>query len=166
MYLEVAAPMSRTGELAIAATALALFLAAAPAVIAQGLDSEGAIETIVGSDIATGESTAEANRERIEAAIENSLENATQVRMRFSLDKVEIVFVPDMEENAELEAKLAEHRNEITELRQAIEGSAMFYHAIDSRRVMLRNVIGIEFGEDGDVTIFAAGADPAGPHSD
>ena len=33
----------------------------------------------------------------------------------------------------EIEAKIKEHEEEITELRKELEGNAMLYHAIDSR---------------------------------
>jgi hypothetical protein len=75
-------------------------------------------------------------------------------------DKVEIVFLPDLDEQgSDVRAMLDERRDELLELQQAIEGSAMFYHAVDSRRILLRDIVGLEF-ENNDVTIFVAGSDP------
>jgi hypothetical protein len=126
----------------------------------QGLDSEGAIDTIVGSDVVTGEEAVGDDQERIMAAIEQTLPNAAEVRRKFTLDKVEIVFLPDLDEQgSDVRAMLDERRDELLELQQAIEGSAMFYHAVDSRRILLRDIVGLEF-ENNDVTIFVAGSDP------
>ena len=59
-----------------------------------------------------------------------------------------------------LDAALEDSRAELLELQQAIEGSAMFYHAVDSRRILLRDIVGLEFDDANGVTIFVAGADP------
>ena len=150
------------GFLAAATAALmAAFAAPTLPAIAQGLNSEGAIETIVGSDVGTAETDAKAERGRVETAIARSLDSAMEVRKRFRLDKVEIVFLPALKQGDEgFDAKLEEYSEQVRELRTAIEGSAMFYHALDSRSVPLRDVVGLEFSGD-DVTIFAAGERPA-----
>lgn len=151
-----------------AAAATAFLLASAPHVglMAQGLDAEGAIDTIVGSNVTTGEKRAAADGQRIVAAIENSARAAAEVRRKFSLDRVEIVFLPDLGGDAddgatEVEAKLREFGPQVTELRESIQGSAMFYHAVDSRSVALGDVVALEFGDDNDVTIFVRGKDPS-----
>lgn len=143
--------------------AIALLLASAPDIrlLAQGLDAEGAIDTIVGSEVETAEEAVEADEERVIAAIDDSLDNAAQVRKRFTLDKVRIVFLPDLEEKGEaVKAKIEEAGGGIAALREAIQGSAIFYHAIDSRGVLLDDVLAVEFGDDNDVTIMVAGAKP------
>jgi hypothetical protein len=133
-----------------------------PAVaMAQGLDSEQAIDTIIGSDVQTGEEDAAADADRILAAIEQTAANTAEVRRKFSLDRLEIVFLPDLAEGDEvIDAAIAENQAEITEMQEAIEGSAMFYHAVDSRNVMTRDIIAMEFDDENGVTIFARGADP------
>lgn len=144
------------------AVAFAAFLAFAPTIPlnAQGLDAEGAIDTIVGSDVATEEKRAAEEEARLVAAIERSHENAVEVRKRFRLENVEIVFMPDLAGGDEkVDAKLNENADAVNELRQSIEGSAMLYHAVNSRAVLLRDVIAVEFQGD-DVTIFAAGKKP------
>jgi len=150
-----------TGAWRLHALAFAALLAVAPIPLnAQGLDAEGAIDTIVGSDVATGEKPAAEEESRLLAAIEHSHENAVEVRKRFRLDNVEIVFIPDLDEGGTpVEAKLSENADAIKELRQSIEGSAMLYHAVNSRAVLLRDVVAVEFQGD-DVTIFAAGKKP------
>lgn len=147
------------------AMAATLLVAATPnmALLAQGLDAEGAIDTIVGSDVTTGEEAVAADEERIVAAIENASASAAEVRKRFSVERVEIVFLPDLgEEETAVEAKMAEFEAQITELREAIQGSAIFYHAIDSHSVLLNDVVALEFGDDNGVTIFVAGSEPGG----
>jgi len=141
---------------------MAAFSAPSLPLRAQGLDAEGAIDTIIDAPVETGVASVGDEEERIAAAIDHSREAAEEVRRRFALDKVEIVFLPDLDEqDSPLAARLAENREALDELRTAIEGSAMFYHAVDSRSILLRNVVAVEFGSGGDVTIFAAGDDPA-----
>lgn len=147
-----------------AMAATAFLFAASPNVVllAQGLDSEQAIEAIVGSEIETAEEPAAAERDRIIAAIENTVANTSEVRKKFSLDSVEIIFLPDIGEDATaIQAAIEEREEEIEALREAIEGSAMFFHAVDSRSVLLRDVVAMEFDDANGVTIFVAGREPA-----
>ncbi|MDZ5697218.1 hypothetical protein [Chelativorans sp. M5D2P16] len=122
--------------------------------LAQGLESEEAIDAIVGSDVKTEEVSREEQIDRVVAAIENTREGAEAVRKAFSLDTLEIVLLPRAKEDGAIEEAVSEHEEEIELLRQSIEGSAMFYHAIDSRGIMLRDIVAVEFGEDNVVTIF------------
>lgn len=150
----------------IHAVAGAAFLIAAAPVLplnAQGLDSEGAIETIIGSDVVTEETDTAQLAERVEAALGNTLDNAAEIRMRFNIDKLEIVFLADAAEGeTPVDGLVQENAAALTELRQSIEGSAIFYHAINSNGILLRDVIAVEFN-DNDVTIFALGRDPSLP---
>lgn len=154
---------SRLHAMAAAAALLVVLGMPQPGLLAQGLDAEGAIDTIVGSEVTTGEEQAADDEQRILEAIDNTAANVSEVRRRFSLDAVEIVFLPDLAQasGTAVDAALEENREAITELQQAIEGSAMFYHAVDSRRIMLRDVIALEFDDANGVTIFAKGTDPA-----
>lgn len=144
---------------------VALVVAGVPqtGLLAQGLDSEQAIDTIVGSDVKTEEKAVSAETDRLLAAIDNTVANASEVRRKYSLDTVEIVFLPELAEGTrpDIEAAMAENEAAIEELRQSIEGSAMFYHAVDSRDVLLRDIIALEFDDNNGVTIFVAGTAPA-----
>lgn len=143
--------------------AAAFVLAAIPdtALFAQGLDSEGAIEAIVGSEVTTGEEPARADEARIVAAIENTGEAAAEVRRKFALDHVGIIFLPDLgEANTAIEARMEEFSDRIEELRVEIQASAIFYHALDSRSVLLTDVVAVEFDDDNGVTIFVSGSEP------
>lgn len=143
--------------------AAALITACAAPAAAQGLGAEGAIDTIVGSDVVTAEEDAAADEDRIVAAIENTTDAAAEVRRKFSLDRVEIMFLPDVGDgDSPVEIKLDEHSAQIVELRESIQGSAMFYHAIDSRSVMLNDIVALEFDDSNGVTIFVKGERPAG----
>lgn len=129
---------------------------------AQGLDAQETIDTIVGSEIETAEEAVASDAGRVVAAIEKSLDNAALVRKRFSLDNVRIVFLPDLEddgsaEEAMVKAAMEKFRGEITTLREAIQGSAIFYHAINSHSVLLNDIVAVEFGDQNDVTILVAG---------
>lgn len=150
-----------SGMLAIV-LAGSLGLAALPA-LAQGLDSEGAIDTIVGSDVKTEEKSAADEGERVIAAIEATMDNAQIVRRAFNIDEVEIVFLPEVGEgDSGITEKREEFSDQIVELQQSIEGSAIFYHAVDSRQILVRDIVAIEFAnENRTATIFVAGAAPA-----
>lgn len=144
--------------------ALALSIACIPsyASLAQGLDSQGTIDTIIGSEVETAEQAVASDAHDVVAAIEKSLDNAAAVRKRFSLDNVRIVFLPDLDDDASAEeamvkAAMEKHRDEINTLREAVQGSAIFYHAINSHSVLLTDIVAVEFGEDNDVTILVSG---------
>lgn len=128
---------------------------------AQGLDARETIETIVGSEVETAEETVATDKQRVVSAIEKSLENAAIIRKRFSIDNVRIVFLPDLNEGNEAAAPvrtaMEEAKGEIVSLREAIEGSAIFYHAINSHSILLNDIVAVEFGDQNDVTILVSG---------
>jgi hypothetical protein len=146
-----------------ATAARALFLAALVAAAspwgaaAQGLESPEAIDTIIGSEVQEEETRVDADPERLMAAIDASIDSATKIRMTSNLETVEIVRVSGMEGEAAaaFEAKLAEHDADIAALRQELEGNAMLFHAIDSRSILLRDVVAVEFSDENSVTIYA-----------
>ncbi|WP_051469281.1 hypothetical protein [Chelativorans sp. J32] len=145
----------------------ALFLAAALAFVlpplsqpplAQGLQSQESIDAIVGSDVKTEETTKNAQVERILAAIEMTQDSAERVRKAFTVNALEIVFLPDLGKGSgAIEKAIEEHEEDIEALRDSIEGSAMFYHAIDSREILLQDVVAVEFSSDDSATIFVTG---------
>lgn len=150
-------------------TALAaLLMSAMPTIapLAQGLDAEGAIDAIVGTDVEEEATQAAADPQRVVAAIEKSAESIAMIRKTIALDRLDIVFVedaavteggpPDVVQQA-LDANAAE----ITELRAELEGSAMLYHAVNSRQVLMRDVLAVEFADQRHVTIFVAAPEPA-----
>ena len=148
--------MSGYGILAPALLAASIVLSA-PVAHAQGLDAEGARDTIIGSEVQTGEVSINEDPDRIIAAIGKTDEATQEVRRRFNLGDVSIVLLSDVNTSeGPLAEAVEENQDAISELRTAIEGSAMFFHAIDSRSVMLQNVLGMEFDEE-DVIIFAIG---------
>jgi hypothetical protein len=133
---------------------------------AQGLDAEGAIDTIIGSEVSEQETTATADPAKVMSAIDKAGENADKVRKLTQANRVEIVFLSDSTASEggpppEIEAKLKERDAEVTQLRKELEGNALLYYAIDSRQVLMRDVLAIEIGDDQTVMIYAA-AKPAG----
>lgn len=132
---------------------------------AQGIDTPGAVETIIGSDVHEEEVTAEAETERVVAAIEKSTENIENVRKVTNLDRLDIVFLSDAATTEggppeEIAAKLDEYSEEIGDLRHELEGNAMLYHAINSRNVLIRDVLAIEFDDQNRAVIYAAAKPP------
>ena len=122
---------------------------------AQAIDRETAVDAIIGSEIKTDEVHQASDIQRVIAAIQNSRHSAELARKAFSLDTLEIVFVPEL--SGDLAKTISENDVDIKVLRESIEGSAMFYHAIDSRSIMLNNIIAAEFGDENDVIIFIKG---------
>lgn len=138
-----------------------LWAGAAMPLMAQGLESQGAIDTIIDAEVGTAETTIGEDEERVAAALDRSRENAAEIRKRFGIDSVEIIFLPELSDGqSALGDRIKENRETIGELQTAIESSAIFYHAINSQRVLLRDVVAVEFGEDNTITIFAAGKEP------
>ena len=150
------------------AIATALFLTTAipqAALLAQGLDNREAVDKIIGSDVKEEETQATVDADKVIAAIEKTGDNIGMVRKTSKLDKVDIVFLTDAAVTEggpppEIEAKVKEHQAEVTELRQEIEGNAMLYHAIDSRQVLIRDVLAVDFDGSSSVVIYAAAKPP------
>lgn len=143
----------------------AFLLMAAPnlPLLAQGLDAEGAVESIIGSEVQTEEQAATAAQsDKVLTAIASASEAAMEARMAFSLDGVKIIFIPEADkEDSSISEAVQEHQAAIKSLRQAVQGNAMLFHSIDSHSIQLDNILAIDFGEDGTATIYVAGKDPS-----
>lgn len=135
-------------------------VAAFPAFGQSPADSK-AVEAIVGSDVQQEEATTSAKEEKVLAAIDKTAENTGTVRKTSKVDHVDIVFLTDAARSEggpsrKIESKIRQHESEIVGLRQEIEANALLFHAIDSRRVLTRDVLAVEFESDGKVVIYAA----------
>jgi hypothetical protein len=135
---------------------------------AQGLNTEGAIDTIVGSEVHEQESSATADPSKIVAAIDKAQQTADAVRKVTAVASVEIVFLTDSAATdggppAEIQAKLKERETQVGALRQELEGNALLFHAIDSRQVLMRDVLAVEIGDDQKVVVYAAGKPASQP---
>jgi hypothetical protein len=156
--------MDRTRAQILSSAMAFLALLNAEGASAQGLESPETIDAIVGTPVHEEEAQAAADTGKVIAAIEKTAENIGTVRKTTNLDSVDIVFLADAAPTEggppdEIEAKLREHEEDIGRLRQEIEGNAMLFHAIDSRQLLLRQILGIEF-KDNAAIIYAA-AKPA-----
>lgn len=128
---------------------------------AQGLDAEGAVETIIDAPVQTEQTSVAEQNERIARAIEASSQNAALVRKKFKIGKVDIVLVEGLaEKGSPVAATLDAYADAIVALRKEIEGSAIFYHAVDSKQILLKDVVAVEFGDADAVTIFVAAPAP------
>lgn len=126
--------------------------------LAQGLNDPEAIDTIIGSGVSVEELRSDDDVETVLAALDHTSANIAEVRKRFTLDDVQIVFLPDIGSAVSpIGRKVEENREEIAELQQAIEGSAMFYHAVDSHSIRVSDVVAVEFDDANGVKIYAAG---------
>lgn len=147
----------------IAATAM--LAAFAPQAWAKGLESKDTVDKIVGSEVKEEEAHAAADAGKVIAAIGKTRDNIDTVRKTSRLDTIDIVFLADATVTEggpppEIKAKVKEHEKDIAELRKEIEGNAMLFHAIDSRQILTRDVLAIEFDSPNSVVIYAA-AKPA-----
>ena len=149
---------------ALAAAALMAAFAPQTALMAQGLESPDAVQKIIGTEVKEEESRAKADAGKIVAAIEKTPESVATIRKTSKLDKVDIVFLIDSAKTEggpppEIEAKVKEHEEEIAQLRQELEGNAMLYHALDSRQVLVEDVLAVSF-DKANVVIYAAAKPP------
>lgn len=138
-----------------------LIVTASAALAQQGASNPQAVDKIIGTEVEEEETQASAEPEKVIAAIDKTLENTEIVRKTSNLAKVDIVFLPDAARAEggpppEIEAKVKEHEPEIAELRKEIEGNAMLFHAIDSRRILPQDVLGVEFDAANGVVIYVA----------
>lgn len=146
----------------------ALFLTTAipqAALLAQGLENKETVDKIIGSDVKEEERQSADDAAEVIAAIEKTNDNIGMVRKTSKLDKVDIIFLTDAAATEggpppEIEAKVKEHQSEVAELRQELEGNAMLYHAIESRQVLIRDVLAVDFNGSDSVVIYAAGKPP------
>ncbi|PSJ62356.1 hypothetical protein [Pseudaminobacter soli (ex Li et al. 2025)] len=148
----------------VAVFAFLIALSPNVALMAQGLDSKKAIDAIIGSQVQEEQAQAEVDADRIIAAIENSAATSSEVRKTSELEKVEIVYLPDVVKKGlppKIDAKLKEHEKDVGNLRKDLEGNAMLYHAINSHAVLMRDVLAVEFNGQKSVIIYAAAAKPA-----
>ncbi|MDQ6435813.1 hypothetical protein RB623_17290 [Mesorhizobium sp. LHD-90] len=156
-------PNSKWPHALAAATLLAAALPAVAA-FAQGTKSQEAVDAIIGSEVRQEETSAEAVPDKVVAAIEKTAESTKAVRTATKLDQVDIVFLTDSAKTEggpppAIESKVAEHRQEIEQLRDEIEGNAMLYHALDSRQVLVEDVLAVSF-DKANVVIYAAAKPP------
>ena len=146
-----------------AVAALAFLAAAGPAagLKAQGLESTETVNRIVGSQVKQEETKATTEAANVNTAIDRTRENIGTVRKTSKLDKVDIVFLTDAARSEggpppEIESKVKQHQDDITELRKEIEANALLFNAIESRRVQAQDVLAVEFDDPGKIVIYAA----------
>ncbi|RVB59723.1 hypothetical protein EN906_31145 [Mesorhizobium sp. M7A.F.Ca.CA.004.06.1.1] len=146
-----------------AVAAMAFLAAAGPAtgLKAQGLESTETVNRIVGSQVKQEETKATTEAANVNTAIDRTRENIGTVRKTSKLDKVDIVFLTDAARSEggpppEIESKVKQHQDDITELRKEIEANALLFNAIESQRVQAQDVLAVEFDDPGKIVIYAA----------
>ena len=127
---------------------------------AQSLD-DTTVKSIVGSSVQEEKATAAAEEGKVEAAIDKTTEATSQVRKTSSVDKVDIVLLADSARTEggpppAIAGKIEQHRAEIALLRQEVEANALLFHALDSRRVLIGDVLAVAFDGPKKVTVYAA----------
>lgn len=161
---------SMSGRLISLVRALALAsatcIALAASAHAQGTESKETVDAIVGSEVEEEQVDAATDAAEVIAAIDKTAEAIDTVRKVSKLDKVEIVLLTDAASSEggpppDIAAKVKEKQAQVTELRRELEGNAMLFHAIDSRQILVNDVLAVSFDHPGAVIIYAA-AKPAG----
>lgn len=149
------------GMRAIAAMAFLAVAGPVAGLKAQGLESTETVNRIVGSQVKQEETNATTEAANVNTAIDRTRENIGTVRKTSKLDKVDIVFLTDAARSEggpppEIESKVKQHQDDITELRKEIEANALLFNAIESRRVQAQDVLAVEFDDPGKIVIYAA----------
>lgn len=143
--------------------ALTVFLTAVYSVPlgAQGVNDQEAVDRIIGSEVREEQVQSDDGDERLITAIDKSSENTDVVRKVTNLERVDIIFLPDSSAveggpPPKIAAKLSENSETVESLRRELEANALLYHAINSKNVLINDVLAIEFDGDKRVVIFAA----------
>lgn len=155
---------SRNRLPSVFAASLAAAIVSMPAAMAQtsASDQQAApVDRIVDSEVHEEQVQSADDPGRVIAAIEQASENTSLVRKVTDLDRVDIIFMPDSAAveggpPPEIASKLDENSEGIDGLRRELESNALLYHAINSRNILITDVVGIEFDGDKHVVIFAA----------
>ena len=147
---------------AVHALALGAFLLVSiPALqsTAQPLDDAGSVETIIGTEVATGGKT-DASTDDLIGALDGIGKTTERVRMMYKVDAFEIVFLGDNAPAAGIRKRLsdsiAEHETEIGALRAAMEASSVFYLALDEKNVDVARIVAADITDD-EVTVYVTG---------
>jgi len=140
--------------------ALASFAAAAGPAAAQSLD-DTTVKSIIGSKVEEEKASTAAEENKILAAIDKTTEATGQVRKTSAVDKVDIVLLADSARTEggpppAIAGKIEQHRDEIALLRQEVEANALLFHALDSRGVLIGEVLAVGFDGPRKVTVYAA----------
>ena len=146
--------------------AVALLASLSVAAHAQGINAQESIDQIVQSDVHEEEAEAAADADKVIAAIEKSRANTSAVRKVTVLDRLDIVYLPDASAAEggppdDIDEKLTEHESEIEAMRAEMRGNAMLFHALDSRNILIEDVLAIDFDDQRGATVYAA-AKPSG----
>lgn len=128
---------------------------------AQDLNDEEAIDRIIGSEVREEQVQSAAGDDRVITAMDKSGENTEIVRKVTNLERVDIVFLPGASAveggpPPKIAAKLSENSETVKSLRRELEANALLYHALNSRNVLIDDILAIEFDGDKRVTVFAA----------
>jgi hypothetical protein len=167
--MSVTAAMKTSSELrmhALAAIAFVAALAPGLSLQAQSLDNPDTVKAIVGSPVQEEQRAAAESQTKIIAAIGQASQSADMVRKTTEVDKIDIVFLADSTASqgglpAAIAKAVETHKADLAELRNEVEGNAILYHAADSRHVLMRDIIAVEFKDPRNVVIYAA-ANPPG----
>lgn len=131
----------------------------------QGNQQLQSVDRIIDSEVREEQARSEDDKDRIIAAIENSGENTNRIRKVTDLDRIDIIFIPDSSAveggpPEEIAGKLSEYSQDVDDMRRVLQSNALLYNAVNSRNILIGNILAIEFDSDKHVVIFAAAKPP------
>ena len=151
-----------TGPARALVFAMALSLASGAA-MAQSFENQDASETIAGSEISVGDTTASERLDALLAAIERVPEVTDRIKVMSDTNSIEVVYLSDAitgDAPEELEQAITENDERITALQQALQASAIFYNALTSQGVNIPDVVAADIVDERDAIIYVRGVAP------
>jgi hypothetical protein len=131
----------------------------APLAEAQGVDPEKALDQMFdGSVLVDHSKTDDEIRDEVIAAIGHSSDMAEEVRKLFKIDRMILVGVSDEVATAEpVKEAMAKNEEGLIELRQAVEGSALLYNMLESRGLLMSDLVAAEFLGENNIRLYVTG---------
>jgi hypothetical protein len=120
-------------------------------------------QNIIGSEVTVGDSADDTEAGSLLASIESTAENADRVKLVWTIDKIDVVYVSEVlgeTPSEEIDAAIRENAAAAQELQRALEASAIFYNALESQDILLRDIVAVEFKSDTEIVIFVSGEPP------
>ncbi len=142
------------------ATALTFSLIGkAPLAKAQGVDPEKALDQMFNGFVLVDRSKMDEEiRDDIIAAIGHSSKMAAEVRKLFKIDRMILVGVSDEVATVEpVKEAMAKNKEGLIELRQAVEGSALLYNMLESRGLLMSDLVAAEFLGESNIRLYVTG---------
>lgn len=132
------------------------------AVQAQDFQRPNASENIADSEISVEDTRAADRADELLGTLNNLPASIDRLKIITTMEKIDVAYLSDLiGENApeSVQDAIAANDENINELQNAIEGSAIFYNALVSQEVNIPDVVSIKLDEP-NATVFVRGVPP------